>query len=146
MTTVAAIMFVALVLLAVMHAAWGFGARWPAQDERDLVALVVGRTGRTRMPTRSECLGAAAAIFAAGIVALAVADLIILPLPATLITMAAVFVTAVFAGRGIAAYLPAWRQRFSQEPFATLDRNWYAPLCLLFALAFAVLVAQRMGG
>jgi Protein of unknown function (DUF3995) len=146
MTTVAAIMFVALALIAVMHAAWGFGVRWPAQDERDLVALVVGRTGRARMPTRSECLGAAAAIFAAGVVALAAADLIILPLPAIVVTAAAIFATAVFAGRGVAAYLPAWRRRFAQEPFATLDRNWYAPLCLLFALAFAVLVIQRVGG
>jgi hypothetical protein len=146
MITVAAIMFVALTLIAAMHAAWGFGVRWPAQDERDLVALVVGRAGLTRMPSTSECLRAAAAIFAAGIVALAAADLIILPLPAALVTAAAAVVTAVFAGRGVAAYLSAWRRRFSQEPFATLDRNWYAPLCLLFALAFAVLVIQRVGG
>jgi Protein of unknown function (DUF3995) len=146
MSTMAVIIFLALALIAVMHAAWGFGVRWPAQDERDLVALVVGRTGATRMPARSECLGVAVAIFAAGIVALAVADLIALPLPGILVTAAAVFVTAVFAARGVAAYLPAWRGRFSQEPFATMDRSWYAPLCLLFALAFALLVARRIGG
>jgi hypothetical protein len=146
MTTLALVMFLALALIAATHAAWGFGVRWPAQDERDLVALVVGRTGATRMPARSECLAVAAAIFAAGVVALAVADIVALPLPATLVTAAAAAIAAVFAGRGVAAYLPAWRRRFSQEPFATLDRSWYAPLCLLFALAFALLVARRVGG
>jgi hypothetical protein len=136
MTTIAVIMFLALAAIAMLHAAWGFGVRWPAEDERDLVALVVGRTGRTRMPAPSACWRAAAAIF--------VADLVVLPGPPILVTGAAALVAAVFAGRGIAAYLPAWRRRFSQEPFATLDQSWYGPLCLLFALAFALLVMKRM--
>src|SRR5919197_1275827 len=79
MTTIAVIMFLALAAIAMLHAAWGFGVRWPAEDERDLVALVVGRTGRTRMPAPSACWRAAAAIFVAGLVALAVADLVAVP-------------------------------------------------------------------
>jgi hypothetical protein len=69
-----------------------------------------------------------------------------LPGPPLLVTVAAALIAAVFAGRGIAAYLPAWRRRFSQEPFAMLDQSWYGPLCLLFALVFALLALQRIGG
>jgi len=144
MITIALILFVALAMIAACHVAWGLGACWPAPDERALVALVVGQTGRTRMPGTSECLRASAAIFSAGVVALAVADLVWIPAPASLVTAAGALVAIVFAGRGAAAYHPAWRRRFSQEPFATLDTSWYGPLCLLFAASFAVLVIKRM--
>jgi hypothetical protein len=146
MTSLAVMLFFTLAALAAVHVAWGFGARWPAQDERDLVALVVGRTGQTRMPGPVECFGAAGALLGAGLVALAMADLVQVRGPRFLATTAGAIVTLVFAGRGIAAYLPAWRQRFSQEPFAAMDRSWYAPLCLLFAIAFGLLLARRIGG
>ena len=144
MTTLAVMVFLLLAAVAALHAAWGFGLRWPAEDERDLVALVVGATGRTRMPAMAECLAAAAAILAAGLIALAAAGLVAVPISPVLLTTVAALVAAVFAARGLAAYLPGWRQRFSQEPFATLDRSWFGPLCLLLALAFAFLAAGRM--
>jgi len=145
MTTLAVIVFLALAAIAALHVAWGFGMHWPALDERDLVALVVGQTGRTRMPTALGCFGAAVAVFIAGLLALAAVDLVRPPGPPMLVTAASALATAIFAGRGIAAYLPAWRRRFSQAPFATLDRGAYGPLCLLFALAFALLVLHRVG-
>jgi len=144
MTTMAVMVFLTLAAIAAVHAAWGFGMRWPAQDERDLVALVVGATGRTRMPPRSECLAAAAAILLAGCVALAVAGLVTVPLPSVWLAVIGALVAAVFAARGLAAYLPAWRRRFAQEPFATLDRSWFGPLCLLLGLAFALLAVGRL--
>jgi len=146
MTTIAVIVFMSLTAIAIFHAAWGCGVRWPAQNERDLVALVIGATGRTRMPPPLECWAAAAAIFAAGLVALAVSNVVAVPGPPILVTLAGLVVTAVFALRGIAAYLPPWRRRFSQEPFATMDRSWYGPLCLLFALAFVMLMIKRIAG
>jgi hypothetical protein len=82
----------------------------------------------------------------AGAAALAMADLARVPGPRFLATTAGAIVTLVFAGRGIAAYLPAWRRRFSQQPFAAMDRDWYAPLCLLLAVAFGLLLARRIGG
>jgi hypothetical protein len=144
MTTLAVIVFLALASIAALHAAWGFGALWPAQDEHDLVALVIGQTGRSRMPGRVECLLAAAAIFMAGLVALATADLVGTPVAPALVTVAGTLAGVVFTGRGIAPYVPAWRRTFSQEPFATLDQSWYGPFCVLLALAFAVLVFKRV--
>ncbi len=140
MTAIAVAAFVILSVIALLHAAWGFGLRWPARDERGLVALVIGATGRSHMPSLVECLRAAGAIFAAGLVALLLAGVIAVPLPPLLVMLAGAAVTLVFTGRGIAAYVPAWRKRFAQQPFARLDRRYYGPLCLLLALAFAWLV------
>jgi len=144
MTMLAILVFLTLAAIAALHAAWGFGMRWPAEDERDLVALVLGATGRTRMPASAECLAAAVAIFTPGLVALAAAGLIAVPASPGLLAAVAALIAAVFAARGLAAYLPAWRRRFAQEPFATLDRSWFGPLCLLLALAFAFLAAGRI--
>jgi hypothetical protein len=127
MSAVAVAVFLVLAVIAALHAAWGFGLRWPARDERGLVALVIGTTGRTRMPSMAQCLVAAAAIFAAGLVALALVGLQALPAPAGLVTAAGAVVTLIFAGRGTAAYLPAWRRHFAQEPIASMDRNWNGP-------------------
>jgi hypothetical protein len=115
MTLLAVLVFIVLAAIGALHVAWGFGVRWPVDNERDLVALVIGARGRTTMPSLPQCL-----IAGAGVVA-----------------------CIVFAGRGIAAYVPAWRDVFLQEPFATMDRAWYGPLCLLLAVAFALLVVQR---
>jgi len=135
MSNVAVAVFLILAVIAGLHVAWGFGLRWPARDERSLVALVIGATDHTRMPSMAQCLLAAAAIFAAGLVALALVRVV--PVPADLASVAGALAAVIFAGRGAAAYVPAWRQRFSQQPFAAMDRTYYGPLCLLLALAFA---------
>jgi len=146
MTLLAALVFVVLSAIALMHALWGVGLRWPARDERTLVALVIGATGRSRMPSLPQCLLAAAAIFAAGLVALALAGLLLVRTPGILLVPAGVAATLVFLGRGLAAYLPAWRRRFAQQPFASLDTGCYGPLCLLLALAFAILLIGLPAG
>jgi hypothetical protein len=144
MIAIAWTVFAILAAIAALHAAWAFRVRWPARDERSLTALVVGQTGLTRMPSRIACLVASAAILIAGLVALALAWPIDIHVAAAAITAIGFLVTGVFAMRGAAAYMPTWRRRFSQEPFATLDQRCYAPLCLLLAAAFAMLTLRRM--
>jgi hypothetical protein len=125
---------------------WGLGLRWPARDEVGLVAMVVGATGRTRMPTPSACVAAAAAIFIAGLVPLALANILPVAAPPVLLTVIGVFTAVVFGLRGCAAYSSGWRRRFSQQPFANLDRNWYGPLCLVLAAIMLLLVIKRVLG
>lgn len=144
MTTLAVMVFLTLTAIAVLHVVWSFGVYWPAGNERDLTSLVVGQNGRARMPGPAECLLAAAAIFAAAVVALALNRLVSVPGPSGLVILIGALVTAVFAVRGVAAYVPAWRVRFSEEPFATMDRNWYGPLCLLLAIAFLFILIDRV--
>jgi hypothetical protein len=116
MTTMAVIVFLALAAIAAAHVAWGFGANWPAANRDDLFHLVIGATN--------------------GVVRL--------PVPEAAATALGVMVALVFAGRGIAPYTSAWRRRFSKEPFASMDRSWYGPFCLLLAVCFAILVIKRV--
>lgn len=143
MALLATLMFFILAAIAAIHMLWAFGVRWPAGSERGLVALVVGATGRTQMPGPVKCIAAAAAIFCAGLIALALGRPIAFPGAAAL-PWAGAPVTLVFITRGVAAYLPVWRRRFAQEPFATMDRKWYGPLCLILAAGFIVLLIGRM--
>jgi hypothetical protein len=145
MTLLAVIVFAVLVAIAALHATWGFGMRFPAKNERELVALAIGEKGRTEMPDLRQCLVAALAILAAGFVALLLIRMIRVPLPPGFVTLAGGFVATIFAARGIAGYLPFWRARFSQEPFGTLDRWAYSPLCFALSAAFVTLLISRLG-
>jgi hypothetical protein len=50
---------------------------------------------------------------------------------------------AVFAIRGIAGYMPAWRALHPGEVFALLDKRFYSPFCILVAEGFFTLVSER---
>lgn len=144
MTVIGIFVFVLMTAIAALHAAWGFGLYWPARDERGLVGLVLGRTGQTHMPRLGQCLLAATAIFMAGLFALALSSGWKLSGMPVLVTAAGALATLIFAGRGIAAYVPAWRRRFAQEPFASMDRTWYGPFCLMLAVGYFAMTAGRM--
>jgi hypothetical protein len=139
-----AILIVVLVALAALHAWWGVGGRWPGHDERSLVELVIGRTRSMRMPSLVRCLLVASALFAAaGLVA--VKGKVI---AADFGTAGEMFVQvgfwmacAVFALRGLAGYIPPVFAYADGTPFASLNRRFYSPLCLLIAAGFAVTAA-----
>ena len=135
--------FIGLTSIAAVHVAWGGGMRWPRQTEAELVTTVIGHKGHT-MPSPSQCYLAALAIFIPGAIALMLAGLVQTPLPPWLVLFAGAGAALVFAGRGIAGYLPAWRARHPREPFASLDRRYYSPLCLVLAAGLVVLLANGM--
>jgi hypothetical protein len=141
--TLGAAVFCLLTVIALLHLAWGFGMRWPARNERDLVALVIGATGGERMPRLFECVAAAAGIFAAGCVGLLLAGSLQTRLPLIIVTIAGALTLCVFALRGLIAYTPIWRRLFSLQPFAMYDRFFYAPLCIAIACAFAFLLPDQ---
>lgn len=133
--------FVVLTIVALLHAYWAFGGRWPGHDELSLARMVVGSKDITAMPARGPTLAVAVVIFLAGVVALARVDLVPVPLPPMLQSLAVTALAVVFLGRGIASFTPWFRTSQSEEPFATLDRRLYGPLCLALGTGFAVLVA-----
>jgi hypothetical protein len=45
MILLAGVIFFVLAAIAMIHALCAFGLRWPARNERDLLALVIGATG-----------------------------------------------------------------------------------------------------
>jgi hypothetical protein len=135
--------FIVLTATAAVHVAWGFGVRWPRKTEAELVTTVIGHK-RDTMPPPLHCYLAACAIFTLGEIALMLAGLVQTPRPRWLVLFAGAGAALVFAGRGVAGYVPAWRARHPREPFASLDRHCYSPLCLMLAAGFVVLLADGM--
>ncbi|MBY0612753.1 MAG: DUF3995 domain-containing protein [Beijerinckiaceae bacterium] len=131
---------VALLFIALLHLAWGLGLFWPAQDEVGLARAVVGRRGITRMPPPLACVVVAAALFLMALWPLALVGLFPSPLGERLTAFCGAVLVVVFAARGIAAYSTPWRRLVPEEPFATLDRRVYGPLCLLLASCFLFLL------
>jgi hypothetical protein len=143
MSFIALAIFLLLTAIAGIHVAWGTGVRWPRKTEAELVSTVIGHRS-DKMPTPNQCYLAALAICIPGIIALMLAGLINGSVLASTIPLAGAAAALVFAGRGIAGYVPAWRARHPREPFASLDRHYYSPLCLMLAAGLAVLLANGM--
>jgi hypothetical protein len=142
-----AILIVVLIALAVLHAWWGVGGRWPGHDERSLVELVIGRTRSMRMPSPVRCMGVALALLAAaGLVALQSRLIFVdFGVPGEMLVQAGFWMAcAVFALRGIAGFIPPIFAYARGTPFARLNRLYYSPLCLLIAAGFAV-TGTRIG-
>ncbi|SMY05884.1 DUF3995 domain-containing protein [Flavimaricola marinus] len=131
MIVVALLLNVALLVVASLHLMWALGVWFPIRDEERLVAMVVGLRGETRMPGPIPCaLVVAGLTIAAGLPWIADGPI----KQAGLIVAATVFLV-----RGILPFRPFWRKLTPQEPFATLDRKLYGPLCLVFSAGFALI-------
>ena len=135
-------LWIVLLTIAALHAAWGLGWRWPSGSEIVLARTVVGRTGITRMPSLTSCLTVAALLAGASLWPLCASGLLPAPWPVLLTQVAGLGLVAVFIGRGVAGYLPAWRRRFSEQPFASLDRCVYSPLCVLIGAAILTILIE----
>jgi hypothetical protein len=138
---VGSLTFLPLFTVAFAHYLWAFGNTWPIRNETLLAQTVVGRTGITKMPNRLVTFVIATAILVLGIIALSLAD----PVAGGLgFTLLGGLLALVFLARGVVGYTPAWRARFAAEPFATLDRKNYSPLCFWIGAGFLILVLMRV--
>jgi hypothetical protein len=94
-----------------------------------LARAVVGTAGVEKMPGAVPC--------ALVVVALLFAIMCLWWPPSLLRSLAVGAIGAVFLARGAVAYTAFWRRLTPTEPFATLDRRYYGPLCLMLGLGFA---------
>ena len=141
MTTAAAsIQFLLLLTVALAHFLWAVGSPWPIRDPELLARTVMGTPKFRRVP-RLASLVVALLVLAAAAIGSALADL---DSGGLLLTLAGIGLTLVFGIRGVLGYTPVWRAKFPLEPFATLDRRVYSPLCLIVAACFLVLVLMRL--
>jgi hypothetical protein len=141
MTTAAAsILFLLLLTVSIAHFLWAVGSPWPIRDPALLARTVIGNPKIERVP-RFASFVIALLVLAAAAIGTALADK---ASGGLLLTLAGIGLTLVFGIRGILGYTPAWRANFSLEPFATLDRRVYSPLCLIVAACFFVLVLMRL--
>lgn len=117
-----------LVVIAALHVLWGLGYWFPIKDEAALARAVVGFAGAQKMPGAVPCAVVA--------VALLLAVMCLWWPPSLLRSIAVGAIGTVFLARGTAAFTPIWRKLTPTEPFATLDRKYYGPLCLAQGLGF----------
>jgi hypothetical protein len=132
----ALLLVAALFALAGIHLYWGLGGRWPGHDEASMVEHVVGRTRGMRAPGLLASAAVALALAVGGVLVLATQT-------STAwdgwLKAARWILFAVFAGRGLATYVPPVFRYAEGTPFATLNRRAYGPLCLAIALGILVL-------
>lgn len=138
---VGSLTFVPLLMVALAHFVWALGSTWPIRDETLLAQTVIGRPGITRMPNRFVTFVVSLLMLAAGIIALSLADHSSGGWP---LTALGVLLAAAFIARGVLGFTSGWRARFPTEPFATLDRRNYSPLCLWVGAGFLILVLLRL--
>ena len=144
MTLIAPPMSVVLLLLALLHGYWGLGGVWPARDGRSLARTVAGFAGIERMPPAAASLAVAVALLAACLWPLMLAAEVGGGLPDWLVGLGGLGLAFVFTVRGILGYLPGWRRRTPEQPFARLDPLLYSPLCLLLGSGFFALLLEKL--
>jgi len=137
---VAALIFVVLLAVAIAHFMWAIGSPWPIRDPALLARTVIGRPGVTRVP-RLASLAVSILVLAAGVFALSLADH---TAGGWWLSVVGLVLAAMFLGRGAIGYTAGWRARFSEEPFATLDRKNYSPLCIALGVGYLLLVIMRL--
>ncbi len=137
---IASLVFIPLLSIAMVHMLWAFGSTYPVRDEKTLARTVAGFKGIEKMPPRPVSFLVSLLTLGTGIWALALTD----PGPSPILTLGGALLTLVFLGRGIAGYTKKWRQMTPEEPFASMDRKIYSPLCLFIGTGFAVLTLLRL--
>lgn len=136
----ALLLFIGVGAVAVAHALWALGSHWPASSEDELARRVVG-DGRRRMPPAWQCL-----LVAAILAAVAFWPWFVLGSAGEPTVSSITYVIAgVFVARGVAGYSVRWRQHFVQEPFATYNRRYYSPYCLLLGVGYVALLSGELG-
>lgn len=131
----------ALEAIALLHVYWAFGGLWPATSERQLIAMAIG-TRQSKMPGRVLTLVVATGISGAGLIAIWAAGLVSFPFADWLRVAALITASVVFLGRGAITYLPTKIFDQTVEPFTTLNKRYYSPLCLIFGAGFLTLLNQ----
>ncbi|WVT74156.1 DUF3995 domain-containing protein [Sinorhizobium chiapasense] len=140
LTAIAILIFLVLAGIAALHAYWALGGLWPCEDEASLVRTVVGTRHRPTMPPAWLTAVVAVLIFAAALLPLSVTPVLAGVLPPILAYGGISALAAVFVARGLVAFNEAFHRRHGGEPFTTLDRRVYGPLCLAIGAGYLVLL------
>ncbi len=141
MTYIAGLVAVVLLVIGLIHLLWGLRIYWPGRDEKTLARTVVGAANVAAMPAPYQCHLLMFAVFIAGADALYLGRVLDLGVGAGWLILAiGCACCLVFLLRAVAGFAPAWARLTPEEPFRTLDKRYYAPLCLLLGAGFAVLI------
>jgi len=141
MTVLSYITALVLLGIAMLHFLWGLNVSWPARDETSLARMVVGAPGITQMPSFVACSFVTLCLLIGTVIVLRLGGGLNVPLiPFWFMRLAGAGLALVFLARGIVGFLPFWAEVTPEEPFRSLDRRYYSPLCIGLGLAVASLV------
>ena len=135
-----------LMVIALVHLYWAMGGYWPAKDEDGLARTVVGNSAGPKdqpytMPARWLTLLIAILIFIAAFFPLMWAGFFVpYPLHPVIVMLGMWALASIFILRGVAGMLPFFDQFSPAEPFRSLNRKYYSPLCLLIGALFVALI------
>lgn len=137
---VSTLLAIPLAAASLLYFLWAAGVNLPFANEQALARSIIGRRGITRVPSRRTfaylgvlLLAAAAAAFFLGGFSEQV------PRSKPFLAPVGLLLALVFLGRGIAGILPAFERAAPEQPYLTLNRRIYSPLCALAGLGFLFL-------
>ena len=139
MDLVSIILCAVLCLIGVIHLMWGLGFTWPCKDEATLARTVVGARGIEKMPPGWASILVALCLFGAAYLAIGLRNLAPVHIPQPLAFLGGLAAAAVFGFRGVFGIMPAFEKMTPEQPFLSLNRRYYSPLCLMIGLAFGLL-------
>ncbi len=142
MELISYVIFTVLAVVSIVHIGWAFGMAWPAKSRAELPAMVAGVPNSNPMPPAALTLIVAAGIFGFGIAAIWGVGMISLGALDPYRGWVLLTITAIFALRGVATYLPFGPLQASVQPFRTLDLRYFAPLCLLLAAGYLLIFSN----
>ncbi len=137
---IASLVFIPLLAIALVHFIWALGFNYPVKDEKTLAQTVAGFKDIEKMPPRIMSALVGAGILGAGIWVLAMAD----PMQSLTLTLGGAILALVFLGRGIFGYTKKWAELTPEQPFRTLDKKLYSPLCIAIGVGILSLVFWRV--
>jgi len=132
----------ALLLAAtgVLYLLWAAGLTFPFSNEQALARSLIGRRGITQIPSRLSFVYISLLFFAAAIAAFLLGGFSeAVPRSKPFLLPVGLLLTLVFFGRGIAGVLPAFERAAPEQPYLSLNRRLYSPLCALAGAAFLFL-------
>lgn len=131
---------IALGCLGLLHMIWAAGGSFPFPNQQSLARSVVGRRGITRLPSRASVALLGVLLFAAAAAA-AIMGHFATSVPAMKLALVPVglFLSAVFLLRGVVGILPAFERAAPEQPYLSLNRRLYSPLCALIGFGFLAL-------
>ncbi len=132
----------ALVLVAagLLYLLWATGVTFPFASEQALARALIGRRGITRLPSRAAFLYLAVLLIAAALAAFLLGGYSqAVPQSKPFLAPVGLLLALVFLGRGVAGVLPAFERAAPEQPYLSLNRRIYSPLCFAAGLGFLFL-------
>lgn len=137
---VATVLAMSLAAAGLLYWLWAAGLTFPFPNEQALARSIIGRRGITRVPSRRTFLYLGTLLFVSAAAAYLMGNFSeVVPRAKPFLVPVGLFLSAVFLGRGIAGVLPAFERAAPEQPYLSLNRRIYSPLCGLAGIGFLFL-------